>query len=55
MVYLLAINTYFGGERCMQRKGWVGGGKKLSNLLISDKVVKITFLTGNSTEESGGL
>ena len=37
------------------KEGVGGGGKKLTNLLISDKVVKITFLTGNSTEESGGL
>jgi len=36
-------------------KEGVGGREKLTNLLISDKVVKITFLTCNSREESGGM
>ena len=35
--------------------GGGGGVEKLTNHLISDKVVKITFLTGNSREESGGM
>ena len=39
------------------KEGVSGGGgvEKLTNLLIYDKVVKITFLTGNSREESGGM
>ena len=38
------------------KEGVAGTGRrKLTNLLISDKVVKITFLTSNSREESGGM